>query len=350
VLALLTILANIGAVLLGNGLLALAAISVAAGLVQRFAIWGFIQRHHPELFAVQGTWNSQCAKAMVQPSLYLWVTGLGGFLILGTDSYFIALLRGTQDIPSYRAGYTIVHNLYQLACTFGLSSSVFISQAWQAGELSTIQRITIRNAQLALSIMAAGVAFILVEGRELTDLWLGQGNFVGYEILLIFCIILTLEVQYQTLTLSSRATEDERYAPWAITAGFLNIIFTWYLIKPLGLLGVAIATMLAQMLTNNWYGVYRPMMRLKLNFKVYLRHVIGLWGLVLICCLVCSWSVKQGITLLGVNSEWFIAGVTAAVCGAIFLFFLWVSILEKHHREFIQKRVIRLMRLSMFTL
>jgi hypothetical protein len=68
--------------------------------------------------------------------------------------------------------------------------------------------------------------------------------------------------------------EDEKYAPWSFAQVF-SIYLHLVLIKPLGFYGVAMGTMLAQMLTSNWYAVYRPLVRLKLNFSRYLRTVVS---------------------------------------------------------------------------
>lgn len=336
---LLTIFSNIVAVLLGGGLLALAAISVVAALGQRFVFLGLIRWRFPHLLNLQGKWNAQYAKTLVKPSLYWWLTDMGAFLILRTDSYFIALLKGAQLIPGYQAAYTLVANLAGVAESLGASSSVFISHAWQAGDLGTIHRMTLRNARVGLSIMAAGSVFLMVAGREFISLWLGKGNFVGDNILLVFCIILTLETQLLILTASSRATEDEKYAPWALSAGVLNLIFTWYLIKPLGLLGVAMGTMLAQLLTNDWYGVYRPLVRLKINFGVYLRQVVGLWAIVIVCCLGFSWLAKESLFLLGITSDFAVIAATAVVCGTVLLASWWTSVLEDHHKSSIQAKL-----------
>jgi len=338
-ISLLTILANIAGVLLGGGLLALAAISVIAGLIQRFIFLAVIRWRCPELLSFQGQWNAEYAKALVKPSLYWWLTDLGAFLVLRTDAYFIALLKGAQNIPSYQAAYTLVANLSGVGMAVAGSSAVFISQAWQAGALGVIHQMTLRNARIGLSIMAAGVAFLMVAGGEFIELWLGKGNFVGHDILLIFCIMLTLETQHVILVSSSRATEDEKYAPWALTAGVLNIIFTWILIKPLGLLGVAMGTMLAQMLTNNWYAVYRPMVRLKLNFWNYLRQVVGLWAMVLVCCLGLSWLAKISLSQLKITSDFAVIATTALVCGTVLSTLLWTSVLEDRHRESIQSKL-----------
>jgi O-antigen/teichoic acid export membrane protein len=339
VISILTILTNIVAVLLGGGILALAAISLVAGLMQRFIYLGFIRWRLPELFRVKGKWNAQYAKALVKPSLYFWLTDVGAFLTLRTDAYFITLFKGAGSLPSYQAGYTLVANLYQVVFTLAGSSSVFVSQAWQAGALSTIHQITLRNAKIGLSIMAAGVAFLMVAGGEFIELWLGKGNFVGQNVLLVFCIMLTLEAQHGILVVSSRATEDEKYAPWSFASGMLNLVFTWLFIKPLGLLGVAMGTMFAQMLTSNWYAVYRPMVRLRLNFGLYLRQVVGLWATVLLCCLGLSWSAKKSLFLLGITSDWAVIAATAIVCGAVLSTSLWMNVLEDRHRRSLQSKL-----------
>ncbi|AFZ22785.1 membrane protein involved in the export of O-antigen and teichoic acid [Cylindrospermum stagnale PCC 7417] len=335
----LVILINIAVVILGGRILALTVISVVASLFQASMALVLIRWRFPELLSFQGNWNVEYAKALVKPSLYWWLTDLGAFLVLRTDAYFIALFKGYQNVPSYQAAYNLVLNLSQLAIAISYSSAVFISQAWQAGAISTIQQMTLRNARLGLSIMAAGVAFLMMAGREFIELWLGKGNFVGQNILLVFCMMLTLEAQHVILVTSSRATEDEKYAPFALSAGVLNVVITWVLIKPLGLLGVAMGTMLAQMLTSNWYGVYRPMVRLRLNFRVYLRQVVGLWAVVLVCCLSLSWLVKKSLLLLGINSAWAVISATATVCVAVFSISSWMNVLEDHHRQIVQAKL-----------
>jgi O-antigen/teichoic acid export membrane protein len=277
IVAVLTIVANIVAVLMGGGLLALAIISVISGLSSRFIFLGFIKWQKPELLKIKGKWRKDYFQTMLKPSLYAWLTGLGSFLILRTDDYFIAFLGNITEIPIYRATYQLVSNPYMISMPIVGASSIFISHMWEAGEIKKIHELVIRNSSIIMSIMAVGTSFILVSGRDFLSLWLGKDSFIGYPIIIVFCVMLTLEAQHATLASSSRATEDEKYVVSAILSGILNVVFTWTLIKPLGLFGVALGTMLAQLLTNNWYAVYRPLVRLKLSFKNYFRRVISLW-------------------------------------------------------------------------
>jgi O-antigen/teichoic acid export membrane protein len=339
ILSLLTIMANIIAVLLGGGILGLAFVSVVSSLLGRFILLGFLRWRTPDLLKIKGKWNTNYAKALIKPSLLWWLTDLGAFLILRTDAYFIGFFKGAAQLPKYQAAYSLVSNPYQIALAFASASPVFISQAWQAGDWQTIHKLTFRNAKLGLSIMAASVSFILMAGQEFMNIWLGQGNFIGYPVIIVFCIMLTLEAQHVILVISSRATEDEKYAPWALTAGFLNVIFTWYLIKPFGLLGVAMGTMFAQLLTNNWYAVYRPLIRLNIRFREYVHQVLVLWALTLLSCLILTWLTKQTLISYGISSDWSILLASAVVCSVVFCISFWCGILEKRQQKLIQAKL-----------
>jgi O-antigen/teichoic acid export membrane protein len=94
------LLAQIAAVLLGGGLITLAAIAAFGALGSRFAVLAFMRRKEPGLFTVQGRWDRALFHDMLRPALKAWATGLGAFLILRTDQYFIAYYKGADNIPS----------------------------------------------------------------------------------------------------------------------------------------------------------------------------------------------------------------------------------------------------------
>lgn len=329
---LVVIISNIVVAFSGFGLVGLAIVAFTGGLIQRFTLIFFLRSIKPELFKVQGNWDTKLALNLFKPSMLAWITGLGGLIIHRTDSYFIAFFKGAEYLPTYQAAYIIVSTIYGFSTSLSASAPTFISQAWQAGDIATVHHLTIRNAQIGMSIMASGTSFLLTVGEELFNLWLGKSNFIGYSILTIFCIMFTLESQQMNLVTSARATEDEKYVPVALTAAILNIIFTWIFIKPFGLLGVAMGTMIAQMLTNNWYAVYRPIKRLRLDFKVYFKEVVLLWLQIILISMSISLFVKYFMNTLGVP-EFYKIFVCFFICAFIFLAFIWSKVLDTNHQH-----------------
>jgi O-antigen/teichoic acid export membrane protein len=335
-----TLVAQIVAVLFDGGLITLATIAAIGAVVNRYTVIMFMRRREPDLFRLEGHWDQALFRSMLRPALKAWATGLGAFLILKTDQYFIAYFKGASNIPSYQTAYQLVTSLMTLAMAFAQASQVFISQMWQTGQITEVHRIVQRNLRFGLIIMAAGSACLLVVGEELMNLWLGPGHFIGYPILAIFCVMLFLEAQHSGVVYASRSTEDEAFVIWAIGAGVLNLLLTWWLIKPFGLLGVALGTMLAQMLTNNWYAVYRGLWRLQIPLRNYLGQVLLPALLIfLLAALVASCSRL----LLGKDAHpaWILASGIAGT-GMVCVTALWFLVVDATQRQHLQHRLVRL--------
>ena len=184
-----------------------------------------------------------------------------------TDQLFIAKMEGAKELPAYRAAYLVLLNLNMLAVTIASSSAVFVSHLWQAGDLAQVHRIVQRNLRLGLGLMACGGACILALGPQLFEVWLGADTFIGYPILIIFFLLLFLEAHCFIITTSSRATEDEAFAAWAVGAGLLKLGLSYVLGLRFGLLGIAVSTLAAQLVTNHWFMVFRGMRRLRLSLR-----------------------------------------------------------------------------------
>ncbi|RIK83988.1 MAG: teichoic acid transporter [Planctomycetota bacterium] len=261
-------------VLCGGGLIGLAVTDCVAGLAARQATIAYLRWREPQVSTLVGCWSQSEFRSMLSPAIRTWLTALGAFLILRTNQYFIASFKGAEALPNYQAAYAAVSNLYIIAMSFSTASSVFYSQLWHAGEVERVHQLLARNLNVAMGTMICGSAALLFGSPQLFELWLGHGHFIGFPILMLFCVMLTLEAQHVVFSFASRATEDEAFALWALGAGFLNLAFTWSLIEPLGLLGVAVGGCLAQLLTNNWYVVLRAHYRLRLSLRTYCRTVL----------------------------------------------------------------------------
>ena len=278
------------AVMLGGGLISLAAVPVGVALLNRVLLLRIIHWKLPDLSTHSGRFHRETAHALGRSALTVWIGSLGAFLILRTDNYFIATLRGVRDIPAYQAAYSLAFNLLQIAASRTNSSNVFVSRAWRPDAPEPVHAMTLAGARFAAILLAAGCAFLLTSGHLLTDLWLGPGNFVGLPVLTVFCVMITLEAQHTSLLSSAWAIGDTKYAKWMVLAGTLNLVLTYSLIRPLGLLGVALGTCLAQMFTNNWYIVRRSCHVLRLPFQRYAASIWPVWAAAFAGCAVLEGS------------------------------------------------------------
>ena len=110
----------------------------------------------------------------------------------------------------------------------------------------------------------------------------------------------------------------------ALTAGLLNLVISLILMRFWGLLGVALGTMLAQMLTNNWFVPYYSARSLGFSVPRYLKRVLLPLGVLMVVAtlagygvrglLPASWPLLARLTLGSL--------ATAAAGGAFFAAFL----------------------------
>ena len=329
-----TITANILVAISGGGIIELSLISLISVIIQRLVFLIFLKWKKNDILSIKGQWNWSIAKKMFPPSFNSWLTSLGEFLILRTDQYFIAIFAGAQNIPAYHAAYQLASNLRVLAISIPISSSTFISQMWQSKKIKQIHNLVIRNSRLSLLIMACGSCFLLITGREITNIWLGENIFIGYPILMTFCLMFIFEVQNICLIYSSRATEDENYTVSSLSAGVLNIIFTSILIRPLGLWGVSLSTLISQMLTNNWYALYRPLRRLKLKLKKYTNEVLVPCFFWTIMALLITYLTKYILIHNNYLNHIFVVIIaTSLSCLIVFLLAIWNTVLQAEHKD-----------------
>ena len=336
VVSALMLIGQIVAVLVGGRLIALAVIAASSALFQRGIIRWFAKKQRPELFSLNGEWNPKVLKGMRGLAFRAWLTGLGTVLVFNTDGMFIASATSSDQIPAYRAAFLVVLNLHMLACVFGLSSSVFVSHLWQAGELSEVQRIVERNLRLGLSIMLSGGAAILAAGPSLFDVWLRPGNYAGSGVLAIFVVLFVLEQQTFVISTASRATEHEAFAGWLMAGGFLKIGLAPVLLKFCGLRGLALGTLIAQLLTAHWFVPWCGLRRLRYGLRRYMSSVALPAIVVLVSAVtLCFGTVK----FLGGAQSWQRLGASSVAGCAVLAASLWLLVLDHHQRERILKKL-----------
>ncbi|PYI93050.1 MAG: teichoic acid transporter [Verrucomicrobia bacterium] len=323
------LLAQIIAVLCGGGLVALATVAAIGALAQRWVTRWLAKWRRPDLFSLRGHWNREVLRGVPSLAIRAWLTAVGTVLVFNTDQFFIAAAKGAEGIPSFRAAYVFVHNITVLAVSVGLASSVFISHYWQAGDMVQVRRLIERNCRLGLLVMLCTCAVVITAGQSLFDLWLGHGNFAGYRILVIFLISETLEAQSYIISTSSRATNDEAFAISSLAAGVLKIALAAILIRTQGLLGLALATMIALLSTNHWYMVWRGIRRLRIPLMEYFKEVVLptiVWsGAALLLAGGIAIALRQASDLTK------LAGAVSSV-GVIFILALFRLVMSQHER------------------
>jgi len=332
----LMIAAQIVVVLLGGGLVALAIVTAAGAVAQRFALFVFARRNRPELFDRVGRWQRGLFNEMRPLAFRAWLTALGVWMISSTDQFIIASLQGVPELPAYRAAWLLLSNVTILAVMLATSSGVFVSHLWQAGQISEIHRIVKRNCRFGWLVMACTAVVLLMAGQTLFSVWLGSGNFVEYPLIVVFLLIFALDNQSVAISVAARATGEENYAASSLIAGLLKIVLSVMLAKQFGLIGVALGTLMALGLTNHWYVPWRGLTRLSYSRLGFVADVVmPSLGVGLLCAV----TLAALIAVVGKPSHWLELGITFSWVGMFFVAGIWTLVLEPQQKAKLALRV-----------
>lgn len=326
----LVLLAQIIAVAAGGGLVALATLAALGSLTQRFLMLHFARGRMPDLFSTRGSWNTAAVRSMVPAALRCWITSCGIVMVMNSDQYFISGLHSVSELPSYRAAYIVFFNLRILGVSVATASAVFVSHLWQSGHIGEVHRVVFRNLRFGLGIMAAGGACVLVLGSRLFNVWIGHNNFIGYPCLILFFCLLISDAHCCILSESSRATEDEAFAFCSAAGGVIKLVLAYLLGSKYGLIGIAAATLIAQLCTNHWYMVARALFRLRISLRDHLQRVVLPVAALFVATLLTTHLILQaGMFAKG----WPAIIASSFLSGLLLLAFSWQFVLEHGQRH-----------------
>ena len=315
---------------LGFGIIGLSLAWLIQKIISIIVAKYLLNKNFPFFREIKGVkFQQNIAKKIVMPSLKWAAMGFGAILILQTDNIVIAEMIGTQAIPNYAAVAKITTLLMTLSLMLSNSSTPFLSGLFAADNFEQFNVLMLRNVRYGMALMIALVAFIGVYGDMVTNVWLGKGHFVGFPVLWTLLVMTLLEVHHVILASATMATGKIVFAPMALLAGILNIVFSVLFVNYLGLWGVALGTMVAQILTNNWYAPYVTLKLFKIKFGDYFLKVFMPVLVVLAMSLLANTLLRQYVQLVNGLSTLIISAFISFLISAVFASVLLLTASER---------------------
>lgn len=305
-----------------GGIIALSIVLLGRNIANALLVWLLLRKRIESLHMAKVKIFWQDVKPHVRPALDMFLITLGTFLILNTDQYFIVKFLGTDQLPDYAAAYRLVQIAFTFAATASTMCMPFISRKSAAGDHAGIHRLLMLNTTVGMLIQLAAVSILAVFGDYIIQLWLGPGHFVGWGIMWVFCIVLTLEnhhVIFARFGLSAKS--DPTWGRMSMISGGINLVLTFIGVKWFGLLGIALGTMISQILTNNWYAVAKTLRIVQLRFLSYVRGSGIVWFATGLVLLVAMYSIRSLIPWPAASVLTGIV-VTALLCSSVIYLYM----------------------------
>lgn len=258
----------------GGGLITIAIGWLLYSVLARASTFFILRLKHPWIEAGRRRASWQTVRAMGISSINYALTSLGALLILQSGNPIIAATLGVTYIAPYEAVTKLVTALMTFSILLATASAPFISRSAAANDHYSTARLILQNVKFGMSAIVCSALFVGAFGREVIGWWLGDAFFPGTDVLVILLIVAVLEVHHVILATAVMASGKTPFAILAVTAGVVNILIGLLIAPSIGLLGVALGTLIAQLSTNNWYVPWYALRHFKISLGRYMQEAL----------------------------------------------------------------------------
>ncbi len=246
-----------------------------------------------------------------------------------TDQLIIGYMYGTSAVAIYSVGSQIVNAYSPLGFAV---SSVFmpkVSELWHANrDKAAISELFVRVSRVALYPLLAVLLGFIVFGQDFIRLWAGDGYRAAYWVAVLEMVPFTIDVSQNIgLTILQVMNRYGFRAKMYLVAAILNIGLTAALAQQFGVVGAAVASGIAMLVSSglilNWFYQARIGLDMGAWWRSVLREILPMIGL----C-VFSWFAWRPFTGSGWGS--LIVGLLCwATAFALVSYFLCANGYEK---------------------
>jgi O-antigen/teichoic acid export membrane protein len=323
---------EVSAVLVGWGLLGLAAANLLSGLLCWLVSSVSLFHSLPGLQLTQGRASWRMLREMVGPSARWLLMTIGALMVLNSANPLIGWFLGPAAVPDYAALYQLVVLGTGLIGAVPNSFVPFIAREYAHNNWELISLYHRLAVKLAVALAGLFVFTLWHWAEDILRLWLGPGHFVGRLVLGLLLVLAFLECHHVANATCTMALNRIPFGPWALGSGLLNLILASLFIQRWGLVGVAAAAVLSQLLTNNWFAVYYTLRTFGTPLNTYWRSVVLPGTAILLPVAFLSFGLRH---LLG-SSLW---GLVLGWVVMLAAFVTWSSVILSRNDRLIQAQL-----------
>lgn len=251
----------------------LSLIFLVQGIVSFVGGHAILVWRHKLPICFSGKVNFSVVRRMYSESLPVLVTRLGVWLLLESSLMIAGYVMGAAKVPDFAALRQVIMMGMSIPTSIPIALAPYAAAAYSEGDLQKVRYYYRKAVRFSLLLAALWSAGLLVWGAKVMELWLGAGHFVGYPVMIPLVIACFLELHHSSHCFFVWSAGRWPFMKSSMIAGVLNIGFAYWGCRYYGFAGLAWGTMLSQLLTNNWYGVYYTLRHLGTPLADYLLHV-----------------------------------------------------------------------------
>ncbi len=168
-------------------------------------------------------------------------------IIVNTDTLVVGAFLTVALVTSYTIGSSLINYASQVVGALSTTFTPLASGLEASGKAGDLQTLLLRGTQATLGLALPIGITLLFRGRTFISLWMGpQYSQISGSILQILMISLFFSVANSTAASIMMAIDKHKpVARWAVFEAVLNLGLTLFLVRVIGIYGVALGTSIA---------------------------------------------------------------------------------------------------------
>ena len=257
--------------LLGYGLISLSILSVLLS-VSVFFIQTFVLKKYYNLGIKISRFNWQAIINIADFSFFSFAIEVAAKVSAKMDSLIIGIFMPVAAVTEYIIGVKLASITEKLTDPMVDIFFPFASELSINNDKSGLHRLLIEGTKISALISFPLTGFLFLSGEAAINLWIGKGYESSVSILNLFLLISAVSALEATSSRILLGIGKLKFnATVSVCSTFLNLILSLILIKPLGLKGVALGTLIPLTIANLFLIIPYTCAKVNLPVKELIR-------------------------------------------------------------------------------
>jgi O-antigen/teichoic acid export membrane protein len=310
-------LVNVAVVLLGFGLIPLVAATSFVRFLTYFVYRRSAFKVFPGLRIRPSLFRRSRLREVTGFSIYSSVIDWANKLNYELDEVVIGIFMGAAPVAAWAVADRIISGTQRLTNQGNAVLFPVVVDADATQQIGRLQNVLIEGTRLSLATVLPIAVVLIVLAHPLVEAWVGAKMIVAAPVIQILAAAVALRVGNATsTTLLKGAGQVRRVAIVNIVTGLVNLAMSAALVRPMGLAGVAIGTLIPVAVASIWVLFPDACHRVELPIRKAYRRAVwpAAWPAVITGIVLTGIRPYLGAGLLGMAAGGAVGSLLYGVC------------------------------------
>jgi O-antigen/teichoic acid export membrane protein len=328
--------ATVIALTFGGGLATLAVIQLVFSVVSIAASFWMSFRLYPQLHLRWTHFDAASQRMIFSFSFYAFALQITSYLILYSDSVVIAAFLPVAFVTFFSIAGNLIQNARSLISGISQTMTPMASKLDAEGNLGELQRVTLKGACYATTLILPVTLTFLIRGKTFIGLWMGReyAEPAGQVLWALSLTLIPAGLQVVWAVLFG-IEKHKALVPASLIEGLLNLGLSIFLVQKMGIVGVAWGTTLPNLVSALIFWPWYVKRTLKIPIRQFgmvtgLKPAIAALPFALGSCAIEKWWTASHLSVFFVQ--------VAVILPLAFVGF-WYLCVTREERQNYQRRI-----------